>query len=158
MEFTTILWCGMFSWTSKNCHASWSRHLRNLRNQFFANCKSSVSSIGGLTVIFASCEFEGPPCVSVFSQHFQLTLLQAGDTMCCSTRGLSRNNCFNWVLGEKGDICSVKACQGNWERVSLWCQEVHLFRHVWIVLPATYTYLLLYQPNYENVLVLLKPK
>ena len=50
-------------------NVSRSKRLMNLRNHFLAKCGLSVSSIRSLRVILANCEFESPPCLSVFSQY-----------------------------------------------------------------------------------------
>ena len=63
-------------------------------------------------------------------------LLRAGDTTCWSTGSLSRHVCSNRLSREKGDVCSIEVCQGNWGRISFWHQETHLFIHMRIVFPV----------------------
>ena len=43
--FTTILWRGMFSWTSWNCWLPHTRHLKNIRESSFTNYKLRVCHV-----------------------------------------------------------------------------------------------------------------
>ena len=51
-RFTILLWCEMFSWTSRNSHAHLTRRLKNLMESSLVNCR-----------------FECPSYVSVFSGY-----------------------------------------------------------------------------------------
>ena len=72
-------------------------------------------------IIFDKCDFEGPPL------HLCLA-------------GMLSWHCYEHMLQmaveRKRHVCSVKVCQGNWERVLLWHQEAPRFRHVPISLPV----------------------
>ena len=91
----------MFSWTSRN-NLVFRQGVRGISGIILANCESSISSIRGLRIILTNCGFEDLPWVFIFSRYIQLTLLQAGDTMHCLARGLSKYVCSNWLSREKG--------------------------------------------------------
>ena len=110
--------------------------LKKSKESFLANCESSISSIRGLKVILANCEFEGSPCVSVFSWYVQSTLLLTGDMTRCSAKSLSRHVCSIWQLREKRHPLSRGMSRSLRKRVSFWHQEAPLFRRVQIALPV----------------------
>ena len=89
-----------------------------------------------MRVILANCEFEGPPCVSVFSRCDQLTLLQARDILSCSTIALSRHVCSNWLSREKGDVRSVEVRQGIEKELLFGARKPIFFKHARITLPV----------------------
>ena len=113
------LWCGTFSWTSRNNCASQSTHQSNLRNHF-----------GKLWIVDLKYkEFEGPPWVSVVSRYVQQTL----ETMHYSAINLSTHGCFNWLSRKKGPIGSSWDGKGFWGGFLLRL-EAHLFKHAQIAL------------------------
>ena len=83
-----------------------------------------------------NCDFKSLSCVFVFSRYVQLMLLQEGDTGCCQGLWPKQTHVLQLLIERKRCISSVKVCQGNWERVSLWHQEVFPFRFAPISLPV----------------------
>ena len=114
----------MFSWTSRNSHAS-DQGIKGISGIILANCEWSVSSIRGLRICHVCLWSVGGSSWCCYEQ----------ETLCAAQPEALANTCFNWLSRKKSDICSVKVCKGKRGWVSFWDQEAHLLRHAQIVLP-----------------------